>query len=865
MKKHTQKPAKFLFITIILLFFYTINSFGYLTIDNSTNQIDPFHNKSTTCALPETPFDPFPENQSHDIVVNTKLMWNGFHDIINNMDDFTRDHTKIIYGDDNRLDEYQMTDPKRLAAGDATVAIVMKTKLKSNQDQTVELPSTTFGYSKNLCEDEPFYNQPVASFCTGFLVSSNIVATAGHCITEENDYYSSAEKCSEVAFIFGFVMKNATTPNLIIDKSQVYYCQEVIARQLDNGDADYSLIRLDRNVTDHIPVSIRRSNKASLNDNLLVIGHPVGLPRKYADGAQIMSNVNSVFFDANLDTYSGNSGSPVFNADTLVVEGILVEGGTDFVTDRVHRCERSNECPDSGCDGFEKAVRTTEFSDYIPSYDVYLGNASNQMSLICSDVSMSMCDPGTLIGTTYYWQVIAKNQCGSTKGPIWTFEGPEGDHGVTFSIEPNNSGAMTPSAGLHLYDDGETISLTAIPIEGYRFDHWEGPVDDHYASHTQLIVKNSEMIVSVFAPLPIARQDQIITALNTSAQIDVISNDDNPNNGNLIVSKISTPLHGSAETNGQMVTYKPTNGFIGNDEITYTLSDQTGGEDHAIIQIMVNSDFSIQFDGKDDYIDCGTSLSLNITDAFTIEAWIFPMGFGEYADVGFGRIMDKDYIVFFINNDNHENYKDHSLVAYLEFQNSQVAIFSTQENSISLNEWQHVAVTYDGLSNVIIYINGQKMVLNHLYNEPSGSIHDNQTIPLYIGESQKMDRAFEGKIDEFRLWDTVRLPSQINETMHHRLIGNEDHLILYFPFIRIENPLIDISCNGHNSPFYGAQWGSGVPSMSPAINSGLVKVMLILQHLNNSILVPHCSPLDINGNGTVHLENAILELITMDE
>jgi len=31
---------------------------------------------------------------------------------------------------------------------------------------------------------------------------------------------------------------------------------------------------------------------------------------------------------------------------------------------------------------------------------------------------------------------------------------------------------------------------------------------------------------------------------------------------------------------------------------------------------------ALQFDGKDDYVDCGNDESLNITEAITIEAWV---------------------------------------------------------------------------------------------------------------------------------------------------------------------------------------------------------------------------------------------------
>ena len=76
------------------------------------------------------------------------------------------------------------------------------------------------------------------------------------------------------------------------------------------------------------------------------MGHPSGLPLKYADGARVFETEND-YFSTNLDTFGGNSGSPVFNADTLEVEGILVRGDTDYVMDfesNGERCMKVNIC-----------------------------------------------------------------------------------------------------------------------------------------------------------------------------------------------------------------------------------------------------------------------------------------------------------------------------------------------------------------------------------------------------------------------------------------------------------------------------------------------------------------------------------------
>jgi endonuclease/exonuclease/phosphatase family metal-dependent hydrolase len=56
------------------------------------------------------------------------------------------------------------------------------------------------------------------------------------------------------------------------------------------------------------------------------------------------------------------------------------------------------------------------------SYDVYLGTA-NPPPLAISNISNYWWSPSPALaaGTTYYWQVIAKNASGSTPGQIWSF------------------------------------------------------------------------------------------------------------------------------------------------------------------------------------------------------------------------------------------------------------------------------------------------------------------------------------------------------------------------------------------------------------------------------------------------------------
>ena len=74
------------------------------------------------------------------------------------------------------------------------------------------------------------------------------------------------------------------------------------------------------------------------------------------------SNTAIGYFSANLDTYGGNSGSPVFNATDGTVEGILVRGNQDFVINV--NCFRSNVLPDSTMYS-EDVSKSTTFAAYV--------------------------------------------------------------------------------------------------------------------------------------------------------------------------------------------------------------------------------------------------------------------------------------------------------------------------------------------------------------------------------------------------------------------------------------------------------------------------------------------------------------------
>jgi hypothetical protein len=265
-------------------------------------------------------------------------------------------HTKVIYGSDTRIDLYQVDNAKLLSLADSTVALFQSNGV-TTEDGVAKLTTESYGQTRILCKEEPFYEQRTGAFCSGSLVAPDVIMTAGHCVP-------SAEECAGIKFVFGFAVKEKGVLPESVPAGEVYGCKELIGRQQIGDGADWALVRLDRKVAGHAPLKLNLTGAIANKTEVLVIGHPAGLPTKIAGGAHVRDNSKNGYFVANLDTYGGNSGSAVFNSATGLVEGILVRGEQDYV--KKGDCFVSNVCPVDGCRG-EDVTKIAEVSDKIPA------------------------------------------------------------------------------------------------------------------------------------------------------------------------------------------------------------------------------------------------------------------------------------------------------------------------------------------------------------------------------------------------------------------------------------------------------------------------------------------------------------------
>src|SRR5439155_831825 len=56
------------------------------------------------------------------------------------------------------------------------------------------------------------------------------------------------------------------------------------------------------------------------------------------------------------------------------------------------------------------------------SYDVRLGTVNPPLTVVYNSTQSYYPAPTLLPGTTYYWQIVARNNGGTTVGPLWSFK-----------------------------------------------------------------------------------------------------------------------------------------------------------------------------------------------------------------------------------------------------------------------------------------------------------------------------------------------------------------------------------------------------------------------------------------------------------
>lgn len=173
----------------------------------------------------------------------------------------------------------------------------------------------------------------------------------------------------------------------------------------------------------------------------------------------------------------------------------------------------------------------------------------------------------------------------------------------------------------------------------------------------------------------------------------------------------------------------------------------------------IANNFSMTFDGSNDYIDVGTGLKSTFdgATAFTISAWFKY----DTANPNYSTIIQQEYTVA---GDNYLATVRLSNTSTPQISNRNVTL--TDTTALNSGQWYHIVSVFDGSSQTLtMYIDGTQVAQNtsagsSMPTSASGS-------KCIIGANANNDRFLDGSIDEVAIFDTALNAGQIKNDIYN--------------------------------------------------------------------------------------------------
>lgn len=239
-----------------------------------------------------------------------------------------------IFGLDDRKNFYEMPPDKQVLAK-STVAIVSKKMIKKNPNGNFTLTGNSLIKMFNFCDDENFSHESHIANCSASLIKDDVILTAAHCVPPED--------IAKYVAVFNYKINANSLFGLTISSHDVVELDSHLFYQFDLPfmKIDLALIKLKSTVS-YPPLKVNFDVTNILGDAVFMLGFPLGIAQKLSDNAFVLgSNWEQFSFRANLDGFSCNSGSPVFDEKTNSIIGVFVRGtGVNYYEDPKNKCNR---------------------------------------------------------------------------------------------------------------------------------------------------------------------------------------------------------------------------------------------------------------------------------------------------------------------------------------------------------------------------------------------------------------------------------------------------------------------------------------------------------------------------------------------
>ncbi len=274
-------------------------------------------------------------------------------------------------------------------------------------------------------------------------------------------------------------------------------------------------------------------------------------------------------------------------------------------------------------------------------------------------------------------------------------------------------------------------------------------------------------------------------------------------------------------------------------EISYESDDDTpvviGSDTYGKSAYSDKGGTYAEFDGTNDYIDCGNIKELNNSDQLTFETWVrvdewqnwnYIMSKGDNLLLQTGG-NEGDIYCIVRNPDNTYGYA---------------------QNAIKIGEWTHLAMVYNGAGKnneerLKLYVNGVQRTL--IYRDQIPAKTPGNNMPFTISDTRSASMSLKGAVDEVRLWTKALDESAIAGWMDKPVESSHpdySNLLAYYNFEGSEKHIAkDMSTHGYDGTFVG-----------PPVKTSY-KPENLLNAENLSTLTPNVA--FIRGNYETHIDS----------
>ncbi len=213
---------------------------------------------------------------------------------------------------------------------------------------------------------------------------------------------------------------------------------------------------------------------------------------------------------------------------------------------------------------------------------------------------------------------------------------------------------------------------------------------------------------------------------------------------------------------------------------------------------------ALNFNGTSNYgiISSNINSTLDGASQFTIESWVFARTLADLKTI-FSKSTSANACIAIQLSSASSVGNDDFLISVC---NGASSYGTTNTNIISVNKWNHIAVIYNGsgaanADKLKLYVNGVQQTLTFTGTIPSVTASG---ATAYLGSTGGTSLFWDGKIDEFRIWNTARTESQIRETMDKEIPATTGLKAYYLMSEGLGTSLNDYSGNGNNVTLYGS-------------------------------------------------------------